>query len=336
MHLTRLHHSLISSVGQVRMTVNSVIMAVACFSHGALVMSRKALDGRAVALMLVLCALWGMQQVAVKVAAPAINPVMQMGLRCLVAAVLLVLLMLVRREGFSFRDGRLAAGLSVGLLFSLEFLFIALGLLYTTASHMVVFLYTAPVYVALGVHMLVPGEKLSTIQWWGVGLAFSGIVCAFAGGLFAASGKDFSDMLLGDGLALLAAITWAATTVTIRASSMSEAPASQTLLYQLALAALLLTGGGIMAGQWQEIQMTPIAWVSMAYQSLIIAFGTFLVWFWLLRHYLASPLSTFSFLTPLFGVAFGVILLGDPVDIWFGLGAVLVVAGIGLVNWKRG
>ncbi|MBP6018234.1 MAG: DMT family transporter [Burkholderiaceae bacterium] len=299
-------------------------------------MSRKALDGQAIALMVVLCALWGMQQVAVKVAVPSINPVMQMGLRCLVAGVLLIMLMLVRREGFSFRDGRFGAGIGVGLLFSLEFLLIALGLLYTTASHMVVFLYTAPVYVALGVHFLVPGEKLSITQWLGVGLAFSGIVCAFSGGLFTATGKDFADMLLGDGLAILASIVWAATTVMIRASSLSDAPASQTLLYQLAMAAILLTGGGVIAGQWQEIQMAPIAWVSMAYQSLIVAFGSFLVWFWLLRRYLASPLSTFSFLTPLFGVTFGVILLGDPVDIWFGLGAVLVVAGIGLVSWKRG
>lgn len=298
-------------------------------------MSRKALDGRAIALMFILCALWGMQQVAVKVAAPAMNPVMQMGLRCLVAAALLIMLMWFRRESFSFRDGRLGAGISVGLLFALEFLLIALGLLYTTASHMVVFLYTAPVYVALGVHMLVPGEKLSRTQWLGVGLAFSGIVCAFAGGLFSASGKDFNDMLLGDSLAVLAAIAWAATTVTIRASSMSEAPASQTLLYQLAMAAILLTVGGAFAGLWQDIQMTPIAWASMAYQSLIIAFGTFLVWFWLLRHYLASPLSTFSFLTPLFGVAFGVLLLDDPVDMWFGLGAVLVVAGIVLVNRRH-
>lgn len=298
-------------------------------------MSRKALDGRAVALMLLLCALWGMQQVAVKVAAPAINPVLQMGLRSTVACALLMVLILVRRETFSFRDGRFWPGMGAGFLFALEFLMVAVGLIYTTASHMVVFLYTAPIFVALGMHWLVPAEKLSASQWAGVALAFAGVVCAFAGGLLASNDKAFADMLLGDALAILAGITWAATTVLIRATSLSEAPATQTLFYQLAIAAICLTAVGVSAGQWQQMHMTGIAWVSMIYQSFIIAFGTFLMWFWLLRKYMASRLSIFSFLTPLFGVSFGVVFLDDPLDAWFVVGAAFVVAGIGMVNWRR-
>lgn len=297
-------------------------------------MSRKVLDGRAIALMLLLCGLWGMQQVAVKVAAPAIHPVMQMGLRSAVAVSLLMVLMRFRGERFSVRDSRFLPGVAVGLLFAFEFLLVALGLVYTTASHMVVFLYTAPIFVAVGMHRLVPGEQLSVRQWSGVLLAFLGIICAFAGSLFTGTSQGFANMLLGDTLALFGGVVWAATTVLIRSSAMSDASASQTLFYQLFMAAVLLTGIGMALGQWQEIDMDAIAWTSMAYQSLVIAFGTFLVWFWLLRHYLASRLSTFSFLTPLFGVTFGVLLLDDPLDIWFVIGAVLVVSGIALVNWR--
>lgn len=296
--------------------------------------NRKPLDGLAVGLMIVLCACWGMQQVAMKVAASALHPVMQNGLRSLIAAVLIGGLMVWRREPFSLRDGRFWPGIVAGMLFAGEFLLVAEGLMHTTASHMVVFLYTAPVFTALGLHWRVAGEKLVAGQWLGVLLAFAGIALAFSNAF--ASGQPSFDMLLGDAMGMVAGLLWAATTLLIRSSSLSEAPPTQTLLYQLSVAAVLLLGAGALAGHWNRVAMTDVAWASLWFQGLVVAFGSFLAWFWLLRHYLASRLSAFSFLTPLFGVSFGVLLMQDPLDPRFVAGAVLVFAGIVLVNWRRG
>ncbi len=301
--------------------------------HGLMSPIRKPLDGTAIGLMILLCACWGMQQVAIKAASPFLHPVLQNGLRSLIAALLIVGVMRWRRQGFSFRDGRFWPGIGAGLLFSGEFLLVALGLLHTTASHMVVFLYTAPIFTALGLHLLVPGERLSFSQWSGVLLAFSGMALAFSNGF--STGVD-PNTLLGDAFGVGAGMLWAGTTVLIRASVLSEAPPTQTLLYQLGVASLSLLATSAIMGYWRGADMNGIAWASLLFQGFVIAFASFLAWFWLLRRYLASRLSAFSFLTPLFGVALGVLLMNDPLDPRFVAGAVLVFAGIVLVNLRRG
>lgn len=299
-------------------------------------MERKSLDSLAVSLMLVLCALWGLQQVAIKVTAPSLNPVLQIGIRSSVATVLLLAFMLLRGERFWQRDGTLWPGILAGMAFALEFLFVAWGLLYTTASHMVVFLYTMPIFAALGLHWFIPGERLSRIQWWGVCLAFAGLVCAFSGSLFVVDDHvGLATMLLGDFFGVVAGLLWAVTTIIIRASVLSETSPPKTLLYQLTIAGFFLTAMGYFVFQADPIQMVPIAWASLAYQSVLVGFASLLAWFWLLRRYLASRLSVFSFVTPLFGVTFGVVLLNDPLDVWFIVGAVLVGGGIMLVNQQR-
>lgn len=297
--------------------------------------ARKPLDALALSTMLALCLLWGMQQVAVKLAAHGMSSIMQIGLRSAIAALLVCALMLVRRQRFSFRDGLLLPGLGAGALFALEFLLVAIGLQYTTASHMSVFLYTAPVFTVLGLHFLVPGERLGRVQWAGVIAAFAGIAVAFSEGL-SAPGADWMRMLAGDALGVLSGLFWAATTLVVRRTALAEAPPATTLLYQLTACGVILPLVGVLAGQAVHIEMTPVVWGSLIFQSVFVAFLSFLVWFWLLQRYLASRLSVFSFLTPLFGVGFGVMLLDDPLDSRFLAGALLVMAGVILVNFKRG
>jgi drug/metabolite transporter (DMT)-like permease len=296
---------------------------------------RKPLDALAIGLMTVQCVFLGLQQVAVKAAAQGMGPVMQLGVRSAVAALLVSALMLIRGSTFSLRDGTFWPGISAGVLFALEFLFIALGLQYTTASHMSVFLYTAPVFTVLGLHWFVPGERLRLVQWLGVLAAFAGIAVAFSNG-FSEQARDWKDILLGDALGVLGGLSWAATTVLIRVSVLSEAPPTTTLLYQLGSAGVILVAIAALMGQATGISMTGIVWASILFQSVIVAFLCFLLWFWMLRRYLASRLSVFSFLTPLFGVGFGVLLLHDPVGVRFAVGAALVMLGVVMVNLRRG
>lgn len=300
----------------------------------ALLAVRKPLDGFAVVVMLVLCLCFGLQQVAVVVAAQSIHPVMQMALRCGVAALLVSALMWWRGGSFSVRDGTFWPGIAAGVLFAAEFLCVSVGLSYTTASHMVVFLYTAPIFAVLGLHYFVAAERIGRIQWMGVLLAFGGIAYAFSDS-FGSDGAATVDMLLGDVLAVLGGLFWAATTIVVRTTALSEAAPTRTLLYQLVVAAVLLLGiaGGL--HQSSIIAISGIAWASLLFQSVIVAFACFLAWFWMLRHYLASRVSVFSFLTPLFGVAFGVLLLDDPIKLRFAVGAVLVLAGVVMVNLRR-
>ena len=297
--------------------------------------SRRNTDAFALQVMLVLCLIWGIQQVMIKWAAPDIAPVMQQAMRSGMAAVLVGLLMCFR-GGWDQVASTWRGGLLAGSLFGLEFLFIAEGLKLTSAAHMSVFLYTAPVFTALGLHFMLPSERLRPLQWLGILLAFGGIAFAFAGGvsLEHLDGK----MLLGDAFGVLAGLAWGATTVVVRASRLSEAPATLTLFYQLAVGFVGLLLIAAASGQVTHVQFTPLSIGSLLFQGLIVSFFSYLTWFWLLRRYLASNLAVFSFITPLFGVTFGVLLLGEPLSLNFVLGAIMVLLGVTLVSaeqWVR-
>jgi drug/metabolite transporter (DMT)-like permease len=270
---------------------------------------RHPLDAAAATLMVVLTLSWGFQQVAIKLAAPAVPFVLQGGLRSAVAALLLLGWAWLRRIPLWERDGTLAPGLLAGVAFAGEFALIYAGLAHTTASRMIVFLYLAPCLTALGLSWLVAGERLSALQ------------CS-AG----------AATLVGDACGVLAALLWAATTVLIRATRLSGASATKTLFYQLGMSTLLLPLASLALGEGGVVAWTPVAVASLAYQAIVVAFASYLAWFWLLTRYLAGRLSAFSFLTPLFGVAFGTLVLAEPFTARFAGAAALVVAGIALVN----
>ncbi|WP_280561720.1 DMT family transporter [Chromohalobacter sp. 48-RD10] len=294
--------------------------------------ARHDLDMTAGVAMTGFCVALGLQQVAIKAVADDIPPLGQIVVRSLLAG--LLVLVIARWRGIRLADfrARLGAGVLVGLGFAGEFAFVAWGLNYTLASHMSVFLYTAPVFAALGLHLWVPGEQLVRSQWWGIGVAFLGMLIAMAPS--ASLGGDAGAILLGDALGLLAGLSWAATTLMVRRSSLSEAPPLQTLTYQLLTAGVLLLPITLWLGDWQDAAFSGMAVASLSFQTLIISFGALLLWFALLRRYWASQLGVFSFLSPIFGVLFGAVLLDEPLSWNFVLGGVAILVGIVLVSRK--
>lgn len=291
---------------------------------------RKALDATALSLMLALTGLWGFQQVTVKLIAADVSLVMQAAIRSIVATLLLLAWMRLRRQPLLERDGTLAAGLAAGALFAGEFVFIYAGLGHTNASRMSVFIYLAPALTALGLHFFVKSERLSPLQWAGVAVAFAGIALAFMDGFFTRGGTG-----LGDLCGVAGAVLWAATTVLIRATRLARASAAKTLFYQLAVSAAVLPFFSFWMGEEGVVRLSGAALAALAYQGVVVAFATYLAWFWLLTRYYAGRLSVLSFLTPMFGVACGVLFLGEPLGRRFGLAALAVGAGIALVNLRR-
>lgn len=298
---------------------------------GAVSQERKTLDATAFATMVLLTALWGFHQVAIKVIAEDVSLVMQAAIRSIAATALLVAWARLQGARLFERDGTLPAGIAAGVLFAAEFAFIYAGLAYTHASRMVVFVYLTPPLTALGLHFFVRGERLAPGQWLGVLLAFAGLVVAFWDGL-RAEGRS---TLLGDFFGVLAAVMWAATILVIRVTRLSRATATRTLFYQLAVSAALLPLVSLLIGEKGVSAVTPLVVASLTYQVVVIAFASYLAWFWLLRRYLAARLSVLSFLTPMFGVLFGVSFLSERLTGSFAVAALLIAVGIALVNLRR-
>lgn len=289
----------------------------------------KPLDLTAFLCIALLCSLWGGQQVLFKLTIHDIHPNMQIALRSGIGCVLLAAFMWHKGVSLALWRGPWRAGTMVGSLFALEWWMVGEALRYTSASHVVVFLYTAPIFTALGLHVWRPDERLNWWQWAGVLICFSGIGLAFLGSS-AATQLD-TQMWLGDCLALGGGVLWAATTVIIRCSGLARIAATQTTMYQLLIGALVILLLCLVLGE-TNIHWSPFLVASIVGQGVMISFFSLLVWIWLLRHYLASRVSIFTFIAPLIGVGLSVWFLDEPLHSEFVWGALMVMAGVILVN----
>lgn len=294
---------------------------------------KSRLDGIAVASLVLCCLLWGVNQVAAKVALAEIPPLLQAGVRSL-GATLLVLAWVVWRglplRGASGSAPTWRAGWLAGALFAAEFGCIFVGLQYTTASRMVVFLYLSPFVVALGMPFIARTERLSALQLGGLLAAFAGVALAFADGF---GSKAIGDrQWLGDTLGVVAAVLWGATTLVIRASALTSAPPEKTLLYQLAVSGVLLTAAGLAVGEQWPAAPSALALSMLGFQTVVVTFASYLIWFWLVRHYPATQISSFVLLTPVFGLLAGALLLAEPVTARLLVALATVSVGIAVVG----
>lgn len=287
---------------------------------------RRPLDLTAVVLVVLLCAVWAFQQVAIKGVAGSVAPVLQLTIRFAAASIVFGIWVLIHEGRQAIADGTLPSGLLLGVMFSLEFMFAGQALVHTTAGHSVVFLYSAPIFTALGLQFL-PEERLNRLQWAGVALAFLGIVVAFLG----FGSRSAVDLLVGDLFALCGGVCWGLSNVVLRRGRVGGARTSKTVFYQVTTATLLLGSFTVLTGQ-TRLTLSLLTVESLLFQTLIVAILSYLVWFWLLRRYLTSRLMLLSLLTPLFGVLFGAAMLGEAIDLRFAAGAVLVLAGVLVVN----
>lgn len=281
-------------------------------------------------ILLICCASWGLQQITVKWIIADISPVMQAALRSIGAFFLIAFWIKVRRKPIFEKDGTLWWGIAAGLLFGGEFMMIYWGLEFTNASRAVVFLYVAPFIVAVGSQFLFPNEKLNKLQFIGLICSFLGLIVAFGESLMLPS----EEMLIGDMMLIAAAIMWAATTLLIKKGPLAKISPNKTLLYQLAVSSFMLLGVSKLLDEPGIIQVTDLTIYSMVYQTVWVAAMTYAAWFWMVKHYPAAKLSSFSFLTPMFGVFAGVLLLDEPLTPSLMVAMCLVAAGIYLVNKK--
>jgi drug/metabolite transporter (DMT)-like permease len=291
------------------------------------------LDSLAVASLLLCCALWGLNQIAIKVALPEVPSLVQLSIRSGVAALCLLGWMWRRGVSFSLRDGTLWPGLLAGALFASEFACVFIALQHTSAARSVVFINTSPFVVALLLAALLPGERLRPVQLGGLLLAFGAIAQAFGEGFGQGGGQGSGPAAWqGDALMLLAAVLWGLTTVTIRLSSLRSAPAEKTLAYQLVVAALLAPLGALATGEAWPVHLSTLTLGSLFYQAVVVTFASYLLWFWLLTRYPATKVQAFVFLSPVFGTLFAALLLSEPVTPRLLLGLLGVGVGLALVN----
>ncbi len=293
--------------------------------------SKDYLDLKAVLSILILTLLWGLNYSAIKISNEGISPVFASTLRSLIASICGAIYCLRKEEKLFHKDIRLFHGAMVGLLFGLEFACIYFGMLYTDSARSVMFVYLSPFVVAIGAHFLLKGDRLTFLKTLGLVIAFAGIVFVFYGKPKTAK----PHMLFGDLLQITAGILWGATTLYIKRFMAGKVEPIHTFLYQLFFSIpILLIVSLILEPYWIYRIHLPVA-ASLFYQSVIVAFISYFVWFKLIHQYSVSRLSAFTFFTPIFGVLSGILFIREEFTVSLMVGLPLVSIGIFLVNWKK-
>ncbi|TCT12782.1 drug/metabolite transporter (DMT)-like permease [Tepidamorphus gemmatus] len=296
-------------------------------THTAAIASRDRLDILATSVLLLLCLTWGLNYALTKFVNLGLQPVFHTGLRSALAGAAILAWCAMRKVRLFERDGSLVPGIVAGTLFGVEFALIALGLDYTSASRSVVFVYTMPFVVAIGAHFLVPGERITPVSLGGLFLAFLGVLAVFSDKLSLPGPNAY----FGDFLSILAAVLWGAVTILIKTTSLRRISAEKVLLYQLGVSAVVLLAIAPLFGPiLRDVSAVVIG--AFAFQVVVVATVTFLIWFWMIQVYPANRLTAFTFLTPVFGVLFGGLLLGEAIGWRLVAGLALVTFGIYLVN----
>lgn len=289
------------------------------------------LDLKAVVILIIVTLFWGFNHPAIKISNQGVSPIFASTLRSIVASICGLIYCLKKGEKVFHKDIMLFHGVVVGLLFGVEFACIYFGLLYTDAARSVLFVYLSPFVVAIGAHSFLKGDRLTFLKILGLALAFTGIFVVFGGRPRTAK----AGMYFGDILQIAAGVLWGATTLYIKKFMARKVEPINTFLYQLFFSIpILLVVSIILEPKW-IYKVDPYVVGSLFYQSVIIAFITYFVWFKLIHEYSVSRLSAFTFLTPIFGVLFGVFFLHEELTVSLMIGLPLVSTGIFLVNWRR-
>ncbi|MEM7668500.1 MAG: DMT family transporter [Pseudomonadota bacterium] len=274
--------------------------------------------------------LMGMNQALIKIVNTGMAPVFQAGLRSACAIIPVLLFALLTRKKLSLADGSFWPGVLCGALFSFEFVLLFQALDYTTVGRSAIFFYTMPFWVAVGAHVLIPGEQLTPVRMLGLGLAIAGVVLALADRVAPLGAEAW----VGDLMCLVAAMTWAALALIMRLSRLNRSCPEMQLLYQLGVSAVVLVALAPLFGDLIR-EMSPAIGAIFAFQVLVVVSVGFLGWFWVLSVYPAPQMASFSFLAPVFGVICGWLILDEQVTSAVIAALVLVAIGIYLVN-RRG
>ena len=287
---------------------------------------RDAVDMAAAAIMVGLTLSWGLNYVAAKISYAGYDPVFVSIARSILGGLCVFGWCRLRGIRLFEADETLIAGIAVGALFGVEFLCLYVGLEYTTVARNTLLVNAMPFWVLIGGHFLL-GERINARKFGGLALAFCGLAAVFADGIVA--GTDAT--LTGDLLSLGSGVLWALTSIFIKRSRLVEASAEKLLLYQLAGAAVV----GLLVLPFVDAPIREVAalpTLALLFQSFYVVAVTYVLWFWLLTRYPASSLSSFAFLSPVFGVLCGALFLGEPLTIKIFLALALIAAGLIIVN----
>lgn len=281
-----------------------------------------------VAWMLLLTLIWGLAALSAKVITSGIAPAMAAGVRGVLALAVLSAYALARRQSLRAPARPLRLAAVTGLMLALDFLFYFTGARLTTSGQLAVFVNTAPLFVAVGAHLLLPNDRLHALKAAGLIVSFAGVAVLFSADLLAPGAGHWQ----GNLLVLCSSLSWGGSTLVIKRFLSGRLTAFQLLYVRLLVSTPVILLFSLAVERRPFVAVTPLIVALLVFQAVVVVVFSYMMWLWLLQRHPASALQSFAVISPVWAVLLGVALLGERVTPAIALGMALVGAGLLLVS----
>ena len=290
-------------------------------------MTNKPIDGLAASFLVIFSILLGLNQVLVKLVNIGMHPIFQVAMRSVLAIIPILIYCYLTKKKINFFDGSFLSGVITGVLFGVEFVFLFTALDYSTVTRVSLIFYTMPVWLTLAAHFLIKNDTLNLNKILGLIIAMTGLVFAVYQPISGYSMKQF----YGDFYSLLASFCWAAIAIMLKSSRLSRSSPETQLLYQLIVSGFILLPIAFLFDDFVRELNSQLVLI-FSFQVIVIMCLGFIGWLWVMSKYSASSTSSFSFLTPIFGVLFGWLIMDDVINEQIYISLFLTCLGIYLIN----
>ena len=285
---------------------------------------RKNLSFRAASLDLVLSFLWGGHPTALKVALPYAPPIRQGWMRFVVSAVVILFWARYKKISLIPTKAEIKPLVQLGILFSVQLLFLNIGISKTSVSSSVILNSTYPIWVITLGHFFIKGDNFTFLKFLGVMIAYLGIIITY----FDSFGN--SSFLLGNSFCLASGFLLGVRTIFLAKGSESIAPLKLLMAQAFFGSIIFILLSIIFEGDPYKFSL--ILLISILYQGAIVAGFNFIANIWLLKNYKPSQVTVIHLSQPIFGILIGYVVLGENIGLLVLLGAAFVILGSILVR----
>ena len=285
---------------------------------------RKNLSFRAASLDLFLSFLWGGHPTALKVALPYAPPIRQGWMRFVVSAVVILFWARYKKISLIPTKAEIKPLVQLGILFSVQLLFLNIGISKTSVSSSVILNSTYPIWVITLGHFFIKGDNFTFLKFSGVMIAYFGIIITY----FDSFGN--SSFLLGNSFCLASGFLLGVRTIFLAKGSESIAPLKLLMAQAFFGSIIFILLSIIFEGDPYKFSL--ILLISILYQGAIVAGFNFIANIWLLKNYKPSQVTVIHLSQPIFGILIGYVVLGENIGLLVLLGAAFVILGSILVR----
>ena len=285
---------------------------------------RKNLSFRAASLDFFLSFLWGGHPTALKVALPYAPPIRQGWMRFVVSAVVILFWARYKKISLIPTKAEIKPLVQLGILFSVQLLFLNIGISKTSVSSSVILNSTYPIWVITLGHFFIKGENFTFLKFSGVMIAYFGIIITY----FDSFGN--SSFLLGNSFCLASGFLLGVRTIFLAKGSESIAPLKLLMAQAFFGSIIFIMLSIIFEGDPYKFSL--ILLISILYQGAIVAGFNFIANIWLLKNYKPSQVTVIHLSQPIFGILIGYVVLGENIGLLVLLGAAFVILGSILVR----